>query len=118
MAYYQSDDPASGNWTEHILKDDFPAAHTLQVFDFDLDGDYDVLSGLNMNRAKGIGVENSFPVIIFLNEGNNTWTEFLLSEGGIYNGQCADIEGDGDIDIFRLPTHDDTLFEILGNLIK
>ena len=118
LAYYQSDDPSSGKWTEHVIKDNFIAAHTVQVFDFDLDGDYDVLSGVNMNRAKAIGVEDSFPVIIFLNEGEDTWTEFLLSEGGIYNGQCADIDGDGDIDIFRLPTHDDTHFEILRNLIN
>jgi hypothetical protein len=118
VAYYQSDDPVSGNWTEHILKEDFPAAHSLQVYDFDLDGDFDVLSGINKHRAMGIGVEDAFPVIIFINEGNDTWTEMLISEGGIYNAQCADIEGDGDIDIFRLPTHDDTHFEILGNLIK
>lgn len=118
VAYYQPDDPAPGNWTEHIIRDDFPAAHTLQVFDFDLDGDYDVLSGLNMNRAKALGVEDSFPVIIFLNDGQQNWTEFQVSGGGIYNGQCADIEGDGDMDIFRLPTHNDTTFAVLENLIR
>src|SRR4030042_923714 len=114
---YRSDDPLSGGWTEHIIKNDFPAAHTLQVYDFDLDGDYDVLSGLNMHRAQALE-QVTFPVIIFLNDGSLNWTEFLLTDKGIYNGQCADLEGDGDIDIFRLPTHDDTYFEVLGNLLK
>ncbi len=118
LAWYQSDDPASGKWTEHIIKEDFPAAHTIQVFDFDLDGDFDVLSGMNRSRAMGLGIQDSFPVIIFLNDGEMGWTEFLVSDEGIYNGQCADMEGDGDIDIFRLPTHDATRFEVLGNLLK
>jgi hypothetical protein len=118
VAWYESDDPASGEWTEHIIKDDLPAAHTLQVFDFDLDGDYDVLSGINRSRAMALSIEDSFPVIIFLNEGGQGWTEFLLSEEGIYNGQCADLEGDGDIDIFRLPTHDADSIEVLWNLIR
>jgi len=118
LAYYQSDEPALGEWTEHVIKEDFPAAHTLQVFDFDLDGDYDVLSGLNRSRAMDLGIQDSFPVIIFLNDGEMGWSEFLVTDQGIYNGQCADLEGDGDIDIFRLPTHDATEFEVLGNLLK
>lgn len=117
VAMYRSDDPRSGQWTEHIIKNDFPSAHTLQVYDFDLDGDYDVLSGLNMHRAQALG-QVTFPVIIFLNDGNLNWTEFLVTDQGIYNGQCADLEGDGDIDIFRLPTHDTTYFEVLGNLLR
>ncbi|GAH21978.1 unnamed protein product, partial [marine sediment metagenome] len=51
-----------------------------------LDGDFNVLSVLNMNRAKALGIKDSFPVIIFLNESELGWTEFLLSNEGIYNG--------------------------------
>ncbi len=117
VAWYHSDDPRQGNWTEHIIRSDFPAAHTLQVFDFNLDGDYDVLAGVNKNRAKALQVE-TFPVIIFLNDNNESWEEFLITDEGIYNGQVYDLEGDGDLDIFRLPTHDDTYFVVLVNQIR
>ncbi len=118
VAWYECDDPKNGKWVEHIIIKNMPACHTLQVFDADNDGDFDVLAGLNKNRAKGIG-QTTFPVFLFLNDGNNqSWTKQRLSDDGIYNGQTADLEGDGDIDIFRLPTHDATLFEVWVNQIK
>jgi len=111
VAMYRSGDPRSGQWEEVIVCDELTAAHTLQVFDFDGDGDQDVLTGINMNRAKGLGL-TSFPAHLLLNQGQGkTWQRITLTEGGIYNGQAGDIEGDGDIDLFRLPTHDGTVFE-------
>ncbi|MBN2329943.1 MAG: DUF1080 domain-containing protein [Candidatus Omnitrophica bacterium] len=111
VSMYKSQDPKSGDWSETVLHKDLAAAHTLQVFDFDGDGDYDALAGVNMNRAKGIEVD-PFPAILFLNQGDaQSWRPIQLTDGGIYNGQAADLEGDGDIDIFRLPTHDGTVFE-------
>ena len=117
LSWYSSDNPKGGNWIEHIIRPDLPAAQTLEVADFDLDGDYDVLSGVNKSRARALEVE-IFPVILFLNEDNEHWEEFMLTEEGIYNGQAGDLEGDGDIDIFRLPAHDDTYFEVLINQVK
>jgi hypothetical protein len=117
LSWYQSDNPASGEWTENIIYEDLPAAHTLQVFDFDLDGQPDILSGINKNRARALEVE-TFPVFIFLNKAGTITDTILLSEEGIYNGQCGDLEGDGDIDIFRYPTHNDSIFEVLVNMIR
>jgi hypothetical protein len=55
-------------------------------------------------------------VIIFLNQGDNKhWTEYLVSNEGIYNGQGGDLTGNGATDIFRLPSHDASLFEVLVN---
>lgn len=115
LAWYEF---INSEWKEHIIKENFTAAHTLQVFDADNDGDLDVMSGMNRSRAKGLG-ETETPVLLFINKGDNhTWTEQLLTNDGIYNGQVADYDGDGDMDIFRLPTHDATEFEVWINQTK
>jgi len=118
VSWYETNDPKSGPWTEHVIINEMTAAHTLQIFDMDLDGDYDVLAGVNKNRAKVLGVTKC-PVVIYLNQGDNqTWEPYCITEEGIYNGQIDDLEGDGDYDIFRLPTHDAKEFEVLINKMK
>ena len=115
VAWYESANPKEGNWKEHIIVEDLPAVHTLQVFDFDLDGDMDVLAGVNKGRAKKIGY-TEFPVTIYLNQGNNeTWLPLVLTNDGIYNGQVGDLEGDGDYDIFRIDMHWAKNFEVMVN---
>ncbi|MEM6800103.1 MAG: VCBS repeat-containing protein [Bacteroidota bacterium] len=106
-----------GSWKEHILLDSIPACHTLQVYDMDQDGDYDVLAGVNKSRAEGLGF-SSFNVQLLLSENSyDSWSPFMLTEEGIYNGQVADLEGDGDLDIFRYQTHDAKEFFLLKNQI-
>lgn len=115
IAWYEAQNPKKSRWTEHIITPSLPATHTLQVFDFDGDGDMDVLTGVNKNRAKALNV-TTFPVLIYLNRGDNlNWDSYELSKDGIYNGQVSDLEGDGDWDIFRLLTHDARLFEVWVN---
>lgn len=118
VAYYSSDDPKSDSWTEHILIKELPAAHTLQVFDFDNDGDFEVLTGVNKNRAVALKID-TFPVMLLLNQGDNkSFKEQILTNDGIYNGQVADIDGDGDFDILRLSTHDGKDFSAWMNQSK
>ncbi len=118
VAWYSSDNPETGSWREHVIINSLAAVHTLQVYDLDNDNDYDVLAGVNANRARALNLE-TFPVFIFRNQGGNeSWEEFLVTDAGIYNGQVADVEGDGDYDIFRLPTHDATVFEVLLNQLR
>lgn len=115
VSWYTTDDPVAGKWTEHPIADGLVAAHTLQVVDFDGDGDFDVLAGVNKNRAKSLGVK-CWPVVIYLNQGNNRrWKPLELSTGGIYNGQVADFDRDGDVDVLRLETHDGTRLEMWIN---
>lgn len=115
LAWYQSDDPKSGTWTEHVIVEDWPAAQTMQVADMDGDGDLDVLAGVNRTRAEALR-EIRFPVAIFLNDGGGlNWTRVDVTDEGIYNGQVADVDGDGDMDVFRLPAHDAARFELLLN---
>ena len=108
----------NGTWKESKLVNDFPACHTLQVFDFDQDGDIDVLAGINKGRALNLDFEE-FDVTIFLSEDNyNSWKPYTIDKAGIYNGRAADFEGDGDIDIFRLMSHDADKLHLLINQVK
>ena len=94
-------------WEEHIVVEELPAAHTLEVADMDLDGDLDIVTGINVDRAVNLEpkVEDG-SVYIYLNDGNNfRWTPKRISDKGVYNGQLADYDGDGDMDFFRLPGH-------------
>jgi hypothetical protein len=106
-----------GSWTEQVILDSIPACHTLQVFDFDLDGAYDILAGINRGRAVNLGFE-SYELMVLLSRDNFTSFERkILTTKGIYNGQAADYDGDGDVDIFRYPHHEAAEFYLLENKI-
>lgn len=115
LAVYQR---SGDSWSSTIIADSIPACHTLQVYDFDLDGDFDVLAGINKGRAVNLDKTN-FDVSIFLNDGDNAaYTKMVIETHGIYNGQAIDYDGDGDMDIFRYPDHEATDFFILENQIQ
>lgn len=106
-----------GEWEENIIRDSIPACHTLQVYNFDLDNDYDVLAGINGSRAGDLGL-TGFEVTIFFSEDNyRSWTPLVIEENGIYNGQVTDFEQDGDYDIFRYPAHDSSKFYLYKNML-
>ena len=116
VAWYEAPEEKGGAWTMHTVADSLPAAHTLQVYDMDGDGDQDVVAGVNKNRAVNLGIEEDYPVVVYLNGGDGeTWTPHVITDEGIYNGQVVDLEGDGDYDLFRLVTHDEKHFEVLVN---
>lgn len=116
LSYYQRQ--ADNSWVEHTIMDSIPACHTLQVFDFDLDGDFDVLAGINKSRGEALGA-TSFDVFVFKSSGQHlNWEAFLVTNEGIYNGQAVDLEQDGDYDIFRYQTHDATTYNVLKNQIR
>ena len=114
LSYYRRG--ADGEWEENVIAENVPAAHTLQVYDFDGDGDPDVLSGVNRARAVNLPEEvEAFPVTLYLNDGTGGWVARIIGTDGIYNGQAADFDGDGDMDIFRYPDHEATLVELWLN---
>jgi len=82
-------------WVEHRIAADYRACHSLEVFDMDLDGDFDVF-------AAEIGDQPSDGrVTIFVNGGNNlVWEPMVISYDGAYFNHVGDLEGDGDFDIF------------------
>ena len=115
VSYYKLN--SEGEYIEHIICDSISACHTLQVYDFDQDGDYDVLAGSNAGRAVNLG-KSSYEVMIFLSSENYTqWQPMELRNDGIYNGQVVDYDGDGDYDIFRYPQHEATGFYLLENKV-
>lgn len=115
VVWYELIDINNNQWTKHIIGT-VDAAQTLDVYDLDLDGDFDVMAGENGGRWTD---EPEDPVILFLNQGNNdTWMEFLLTSEGIYNGLIGDFECDGDLDIWRMSGHDASDFELCINQIK
>lgn len=106
-----------GSWKEQVILDSIPACHTLQVYDFDLDGDFDILAGINKGRAVNLGF-TSFEVVVLLSKDDfSSFDRKVLTTEGIYNGQAADYDGDGDVDIFRYPHHEATEYFILDNKI-
>ncbi len=115
VVYYQR---TSDGWQEHVITDSLPACHTLQVYDFDLDGDYDVLAGVNKDRAVNLD-QTEFPVLVFLSADNySRWTPQTVGEDGIYNGQAFDYDGDGDTDILRYPGHMGTELFLWENQVR
>ncbi len=105
-----------GTYREHIVVEEIPAAHTLQVYDMDLDGDLDVVAGINPGRAVNLEPKvMHHEVLIMLNEGNGTWRRKVIENEGIYNGRVADFEGDGDFDLFRYPNHEATEVFLMEN---
>jgi hypothetical protein len=107
---------AEGSWEEQVILDSIPACHSLQVFDFNLDGYEDVFAGVNAGRAVNIGYDSYEVLILLGQEGYKEWTPMVLSTDGIYNGQVADYDGDGDFDIFRYAHHEATEYFLLENL--
>lgn len=117
LASYQRQ--TDGTYTETIIMEEIPAAHTLQVFDMDLDGDLDIVTGINFARAVNLEPKvDHFEVLVLLNEGNNQWTHKVIETEGIYNGRVADFEGDGDYDIFRYPNHEAKDLFFIENQVK
>ena len=117
ISLYRSDDPVNGSWQETVLMEDVPACHTLQVSDIDLDGDPDIVTGINRARAQDLEVDHS-EVWVLINDGQNNFTPTVISDEGIYNGVVMDFEGDGDDDIVRLTGHDAETIELMVNQIN
>jgi hypothetical protein len=111
-------------WKKEILLDSMIAGHSLQVLDFDLDGDYEVATGVNRNRAIDIQKEletitmaDEFPVYIFDADATG-WSSEIINTDGVYNLLAGDLEGDGDIDLIRLTSHNEKDMWLMINNIK
>lgn len=117
LSMYQRN--AEGAYAESVIVEELPAAHTLQVFDMDLDGDVDIVTGINYARAVNLDPKvDHFEVMVLLNEGAGNWKRKVIETEGIYNGRVADFEGDGDYDIFRYPNHEAKELFFIENQVK
>ena len=118
LAYYERRADGSGYDMTTVIEE-WPAAHTLQVFDMDLDGDHDIVTGINFARAVNLEPKvDHYELVVMLNDGRGGWTRKLLETEGVYNGRVADFEGDGDLDIFRYPNHEAKELFFIENQVK
>ncbi len=95
LSWYESFNPRSGPWTQHIIAGDVSYLHTLKTGDMDNDGDLDLVTA-EMHQSG-----NPDEVSVLLNQGDAlTWTKFVVATTGLHNLRISDIGNDGDLDIF------------------
>ena len=115
MVMYKYND---GNWQKEVLLDSLTAGHNMQIYDMDLDGRLDIVTGVNFGRAVNLGVkEGNYPLYIILNKADG-WKVKEIANDGTYNILVADMEGDGDMDLYRYPSHDSNLLNVFVNGVK
>ena len=96
-AWYEAPvNPTQENWKEHIIDDEVQCiTHSLGVYDFDNDGLLDVFTA-EMEQS-----DDPDEVRIYYNSSKgSSWTKIIISDKGSHWNQFADIDADGDIDIF------------------
>lgn len=120
--YIAPGDPINGTWREQKIGV-MDYCHTLQLGDFDNDGDIDVLAA-EMKKEKSAG-----RMILFINEGapktpeswkdkSITWKEQLISTSGAYWAIAGDLGSDGDVDILSSGRYDLPPIEIWENKLN
>ncbi|MBN1151317.1 VCBS repeat-containing protein [candidate division WOR-3 bacterium] len=87
LGWFEND--GSGNFTEHIIKDNWTLVSEASPADIDSDGDADIFAAA---QASGIWW--------FENDGNESFTGHLIFNGWVKPNriQAGDVDGDGDMD--------------------
>jgi hypothetical protein len=95
VAWYRADNGPAGQWTRRIIQPSVQGAHTLQAADMDGDGDIDVVVGqMHTTSERELSIH-------YNGDGQGTrWTHQVIDNTGLHNGVVADIDGDGDFDIY------------------
>lgn len=97
VAWYRAPvNPKTGIWTKNVVvSSGYQGVHSLQLADFDADGDLDVFAA-EMHQGN-----DPDKVAIFENVdiSSNTWTEHIIATTGSHKAKVGDLDGDGDLDI-------------------
>ena len=96
IAWYSSpQNPVDETWTRQVIAADYSHVHSLQLADFDLDGDPDLLAA-EMHHTEGQHRVAGFECIDIK---NNFWKENAIAQTGSHNAKIGDLNGDGLPDI-------------------
>ncbi len=110
LAWYRGIDAGAGVWEANEIDADADFCHSLQVADFDLDGDLDVANA-EMHQS-----DDDDEVRLYLNAGDaRTWTRQIIGVRGSHNLQIVDIDSDGDIDLVGANWHGETPLQLWRN---
>ncbi len=95
VAWYRADNGPTKPWSRHVIQPFVQGAHTLQAGDMDGDGDIDVVVG-QMHTTR----ERELAIHFNVDGRGNTWQRQVIDNVGLHNGLVADIDLDGDLDIY------------------
>lgn len=95
IAWYHARQDPRAPWTRQMIAADYRLVHSLQLADFDLDGDRDLLAA-EMHQTVG---QHRVTVFECLDLSANTWKENIIAVSGSHNAKVGDLNGDGLPDI-------------------
>lgn len=95
VAWFQATNGPRGRWERHVIQPSVAGAHTLQAADMDGDGTVDVVVGqMHTTAAKELAVHFNIA------GRGKSWRRVVIDNTGLHNGVVADIDRDGDYDIY------------------
>lgn len=96
LAWFEaSSGDVSAPWLRHYIgEESLVGAHSLRAADFDLDGAVDIV-------VAEMGTSAQKRILVYLNQdAGATWKALPLATHGSHNMVVADVDGDGDVDLF------------------
>lgn len=94
---------ATGAWKKHLVISGWEGLHSLQLADFDGDGDLDIFTAeMHHTKTKRVGIFENVDM------DKNTWATHIISNVGSHKAKVVDLDRDGDPDLIGKNYGEDT----------